>query len=92
MNPRSICGINVQIAPEVPKYKLPEDLPLSPEFRSEFNAWALKRFGTTCIVSKDKMYMIGKNTVVMQQAMYDKLKKVASPNLSFGGYNDLFNF
>lgn len=90
MNQHMLVGMKVQIAPETPKYKLPEDLPLPPGFREEFNAWALARFGTTCIVPKDQLYIINKNTVVMQQMMYDRLKKVARPGPNFADISVIF--
>ena len=43
----SLFGLEVHVAPDLPRMRLSEDCPCTPEYRAELNAWMLEFFGTT---------------------------------------------
>lgn len=57
----SLDGIQLVIAPEVPRYQLPEDLPLPPAFRAEINEWARSFLGMRSVMPLGQVtYINGK--------------------------------
>lgn len=51
-------AFKVMVSPDVPKFVLSEDVPVTKEFRDDFNRWALDFFGTTNIVPDGEVYKI----------------------------------
>lgn len=41
-----LFGLKVVVVAEVPRYQLPLDVTVPPDFRKDFNQWALDFFGT----------------------------------------------
>ena len=65
MTPQEIFGFKVFTAPSWPKYKLPDDFPVTDEFRKDFDKWALDFFGLDSFVKEDEMLVIGSNILYM---------------------------
>lgn len=74
--PQSLFGINLIEVPTytVPKLKLSKDAPVSDDFRKEFDAWLLERFGVRdeCPVPEGVAYLF-QNTLLARFDMVCKL-------------------
>lgn len=57
--PQSFFGLDVIEAQKYPKYQLPDDVPVTEEFRSDFNKWALEFFGYTTLIPQGTVYVLG---------------------------------
>lgn len=68
-------GYNVMVTPDLPKMKLSDDCPVTPEFRAEINAWMVVFFGTTNIIADGQMITEGRNLFVNPRT-YSMLKVV----------------
>ncbi len=62
--------MNIITPPDVPRYTLPKELmpgvPWPPGFRDDFNNWSRNFLGTTNILPRGTMYMLGNRHVVMR--------------------------
>jgi len=78
--PRSLFGINIVEVPTYtfPKLKLGKDAPVSDDFRKEFDAWLLERFGVRyeCAVPKDTAYLF-QDTLLARFDMVCKLINIS---------------
>lgn len=74
--PKPLCGLNlIEIPPNyVPRVKLGKDAPVSDDFRAEFDAWLLDRFGVRdeCVVPKGVAYLF-QDTLLARFDMVCKL-------------------
>lgn len=63
-----LFGMNIiEVKPTYePKLKLSEHVPLSDEFRAEFNQWLLDQFGVleVCLIPKNTVYMFEGNLLM----------------------------
>lgn len=57
-------GMQIYVQDDLPPYRLAEDVPVTEEFRKEFNEWAAKFFSPKAVipdghinVSQEKVYM-----------------------------------
>jgi hypothetical protein len=74
----SFMGMSVHLAPECPVYELPAEVlpgvPWQPGFRDDFNAWALRRFGTRCAVPIGKCLVLGGKTMLVRRGDFERLE------------------
>lgn len=69
-------GISIVVSHDRPKMKLSEAVPVTPEFREEFNRWMLGFFGTTNTVADGEvMHMPLQRILIMNPRTFDALKK-----------------
>ena len=79
----SLFGIRVLVNPILdpePKISISKSCPVSDAFRSEFDEWLEKRFGTTgepVVLSSPQGIIVGPKTLARMKARIDQ-KKVAS--------------
>jgi hypothetical protein len=75
--PRRLCGLDVIVAPSVPRYTLPEEVipgvPWPPGFRDEINRWSRSYLGTVDMIPRGTAYLIGGSRLVMRPADVVKL-------------------
>lgn len=73
---QSFRGIPIFVTPDVPRRQLSEDVPVSPEFRAEMNAWMRDFFGTTNVLEDGQVITThyGKN-FHMNPRTYAQLQK-----------------
>lgn len=68
--PGSLFGMDVITPPDVPRYTLPAEVmpgvPWPPGFRDDVNRWSQSFLGTTNVVPRGTMYVIGGHTAVMR--------------------------
>jgi hypothetical protein len=71
LKPSRLMGMDVYVEPDVPKIQLREitlsdGTPLvSKEFRDEYNAWLIARFGFREGLCRDKVYLLGNYGVMV---------------------------
>lgn len=72
VNRSRIFGIDIVESKERPKYVLPEEVipgvPWPTGFREEINRWSEEFLGTTGIVPRGMVYMLGNNVAIMNRA------------------------
>lgn len=49
----TFLGFRVHVTPDTPKMQLSKDVPVSPDFRKEIDAWLIGFFGYTNILGDD---------------------------------------
>ena len=71
-------GMRVMLCPvqEVPKRQLSESVPVTDEFRTEFNMWMKSFFGVDiiCSVKEDEVLQMG-DTLWMRESMWNRVKE-----------------
>jgi len=74
---QSLFGMKVIIAPQHPKYALPQEVipgvPWPAGFRDEINSWSKQFLGTWCTLKRGEVFVMG-NTFQVHPADYEKLK------------------
>lgn len=86
-----LYGIDIVVSYDQPGYKLPEDLPLPPEFRAQFNEWAASFFNRKPSVINDDQVIHDRvnNRMHMNERTWHKLKHEAAAmgqaNMLLGG-------
>lgn len=67
--PMTLFGMKVVESPDVPRYTLPEEImpgvPWPPGFRDEINRWSRSFLGTTNVVPRGTVFMLGNSMAVM---------------------------
>jgi len=75
-----LYGMEIQEAPEYPRYTLPKELlpgiPWPPGFREEFNDWSVRFLGTTCLVPRGAAYVIYGRTAIMRKEDIAKISNL----------------
>ena len=71
-----LFGMRVVVVGRKPKYQLPLDVPVSPEFREEFNAWALSFFGWVDAIPN--LPCVVQGTVLVTHDQYQNLRAQSS--------------
>lgn len=84
--PSRLFGINIIESPDRPRYEMPEWLVKptdkhdgvrwDPKLRAETNRWALSFLGTTNILPRGTVYMLGQTTAVMRPSDVVKLNNI----------------
>lgn len=75
-SPLSFGGFAVFVSPDTPGYVLPDDLPLPPEFRAKFNAWAADFFTPRNLVREGEALMdYTRNCMYVTPRTFERLKK-----------------
>ena len=73
----SICGLEVVVATEHPKYVLPDEVMPGVSwpagFKVDIDAWARARCGTTCFVEQGQMLVMGQR-IIMHPADYQTIR------------------
>ena len=69
-----IGGIPIRVAPDVPRYQLPEDLPLPPGFREDLNAWARGFLGIQTPILVDGEVISTLDALYMNPRTYKMVK------------------
>lgn len=68
--PSRLFGLNVIVAPDVPRYTLPAEVipgvPWPPGFRDEINAWSRSFLGTTNMIPRGTAYMLPGGYTIMR--------------------------
>lgn len=74
--PEKIFGLQIVVASEIPKYQLPMDVPVTEEFRADFNKWAREFFGVSCLVPPGTFYKLSTpyEALLVHPSDYQKLK------------------
>jgi hypothetical protein len=72
-------GLKVVVSCERPRYRLPDGLPLPPDFRAEFNAWALEFFGTWNLLPDGQVLIEERRGIVHMNARTLAAMKAAMP-------------
>lgn len=73
----TLFGRKVYVIPDRPKMILSPELPVTEEFRADFNAWLLSFFGTECFISDDEIIFAGDDTVYVNVRTFNRLKFMA---------------
>jgi hypothetical protein len=68
-----IFGFPVYVSPDRPKIRLSEDIPLTKEFRDEYNQWLVDFFGLTNML-KDGEIISGVHGIFMNPRTYANFK------------------
>lgn len=88
--------IAIRISPDIPKFQISLDCPLTDDFRKEMNAWCISFFGTTNLVEDNQAYRFqdgGFTVLLVNPRTYAKLPRYAH-NESIGvalGYPTQFH-
>lgn len=74
---KHLYGIEVVVSYDQPGYKLPEDLPLKPEFRAQFNLWAASFFRPKPSLLADNQVFHDRvnNRLHMNERTWNKLRR-----------------
>lgn len=54
-----LAGIDIHVSPDRPKRQLPEDVPCTPAYRVEFNAWLASFFGMDNLIKDGEAIRAG---------------------------------
>lgn len=77
---RSLFGLNVIESKDTPRYTLPKEVipgvPWPLGFRDEINTWSVKFLGTTNIMPKNVMYIVGRDIAVMRPEDIVKISNI----------------
>lgn len=75
-------GLRVCVSPDRPGYQLPEELPLPPQFRMQFNAWAAGFFNPVQFIPDgDVIHDKQNGTLYMNERTLAMLKKTCSEHV-----------
>ena len=78
--PGRLFGMDVIESPDVPRYTLPEELmpgvPWPAGFRDDINSWSRSFLGTTNVVPRGTVYMIGSRSIVMRPSDVVKISNL----------------
>lgn len=76
---QTMNGLKIVILQPTPKMKLSPDVPVTDEFRSAFNTWALEFFGVTYVVPKGQTVLDKMSGVLYVRADdYHNIRKLPS--------------
>ena len=78
VQPETLFGFNLIVAPEIPRYKLPDEVipgvPWPADFKAEIDAWALKVCGTVCFVPEGIAFVQDRNNLWVTKRTYAAIK------------------
>lgn len=69
-----LYGLRVVVHPDVPKMQLSLDCPVTDEYRKDTNAWMIRFFGMTNLISNGSVYRMG-DTLTMNPRTWEQIKK-----------------
>lgn len=73
----TLLGLRVYVTPDVPKMQLSKDVPVSPDFRREIDAWLIELLGYTNILGDDAILMSEvMGTIHCNPRNYARLKNI----------------
>lgn len=55
----TFTGLDIHVRPDHPKRQLPEDVPCTPAYRVEFNAWLAEFFGMDNLIKDGQVIQAG---------------------------------
>lgn len=72
---QTYMGLHIHVTTDKPKQQLAEDVPVSPEFRKDINAWMIDFFGVWNIVEDGQVFNVGSGAIFMNPRTYAKFLK-----------------
>jgi hypothetical protein len=74
----TLMGVKIYVSTaHSPRFALSKDVPVSPDFRKQFEAWAAEFFGVHWLIPDGQVHQAGQNAMFMNPNTFAEVKRSA---------------